>query len=95
MIDLIDFNRLKDFFSLKNHTHSYTNLEDKPTIPTKTSDLQNDSGFLTSHQSLSNYYTKTESNNKYVAKTDLDTLSIAITYTDESTETVQVYVVKQ
>ena len=30
-----------------------------PTIPTKTSELTNDSGFLTSHQSLANYLTKT------------------------------------
>ena len=29
------------------------------TVPTKTSELTNDSGFLTSHQSLSNYLTKT------------------------------------
>lgn len=32
---------------------------DLPTIPTKTSQLTNDSGFLTAHQSLSNYLTKT------------------------------------
>ena len=37
---------------------SYTDLTDKPSIPTKTSDLSNDSGFLTSHQSLENYVTK-------------------------------------
>lgn len=30
----------------------------KPTIPTKTSQLTNDSGYLTEHQSLDNYYTK-------------------------------------
>ena len=30
-------------------------VEAKPTIPSKTSDLTNDSGFLTSHQSLSGY----------------------------------------
>ena len=30
-------------------------VEAKPTIPTKTSELSNDSGFLTSHQSLANY----------------------------------------
>lgn len=42
-------------------TGDYDDLTNKPTIPTvptKTSDLTNDSGFLTSHQSLSNYYTK-------------------------------------
>ena len=33
---------------------------DTSDIPTKTSDLDNDSGFLTSHQSLANYYNKTE-----------------------------------
>lgn len=29
-------------------------------VPTKTSELNNDSGFLTTHQSLANYYTKAE-----------------------------------
>ena len=33
-------------------------------IPTKTSELTNDSGFLTEHQSLSDYYTKTEVDSK-------------------------------
>lgn len=34
----------------------------KPTIPTKTSQLTNDSGYLTEHQSLDNYYTKEQTN---------------------------------
>lgn len=34
---------------------SYNDLTNKPTIPSKTSDLTNDSGFLTSHQDLSGY----------------------------------------
>lgn len=34
---------------------SYNDLTNKPTIPTKTSELVNDSGFLTSHQSLDDY----------------------------------------
>lgn len=38
-------------------TGSYNDLTDKPKIPTKTSDLENNSGFLTSHQSLANYVT--------------------------------------
>lgn len=43
-------------------------------VPTKTSELTNDSGYLTQHQSLSGYakttdhYTKTESDNKYQPK---------------------------
>lgn len=35
-------------------------LPDTTEIPSKTSDLVNDSGFLTQHQSLTNYYTKTQ-----------------------------------
>ena len=31
-------------------------------VPTKTSQLQNDSGFLTQHQSLANYYNRTDVN---------------------------------
>lgn len=34
---------------------SYNDLSNKPTIPSKTSQLTNDSGFLTQHQSLSGY----------------------------------------
>jgi hypothetical protein len=37
------------------HTHTKSEITDLPTIPTKTSDLTNDSGFLTSHQDLSGY----------------------------------------
>ena len=54
----------------------YADLEGKPTIPSKTSQLDNDSGFLTQHQSLSGYaktadhYTKTESDDKYQPKGD-------------------------
>jgi hypothetical protein len=45
------------------HTHKKSQITDFPSIPSKTSDLQNDSGFLTTHQSLSNYYNKSETNN--------------------------------
>lgn len=34
-------------------TNSYNSLDNKPTIPTQTSQLTNNSGFLTSHQSIS------------------------------------------
>lgn len=45
------------------HTHTKSQITDFPTIPSKTSQLTNDSGFLTSHQSLANYYNKSETNN--------------------------------
>lgn len=39
-------------------------------IPTKTSQLTNDSGFLTEHQSLSSYYTKTQVDSKFQEEAD-------------------------
>ena len=37
---------------------SYNDLSDAPTIPSKTSELQNDSGYLTEHQDLTDYTKK-------------------------------------
>ena len=42
----------KPTFSTVATTGSYNDLIDKPTIPSKTSELTNDSGFLTEHQPL-------------------------------------------
>lgn len=82
-----DKNEIDTFLSGKsdsNHTHTKSQITDFPTIPSKISDLTNDSDFietsntsglikndgtidtntyLTSHQSLSNYYTKSEIDN--------------------------------
>lgn len=41
-------------------TGSYTDLLNKPTIPTKVSQLTNDSGYLTQHQSLAGYVKSTD-----------------------------------
>lgn len=43
---------------------------DLSSIPTKTSQLTNDSGFLTEHQSLSDYYTKEQTDEKIADKQD-------------------------
>lgn len=43
-----------------NFSGNYNDLTNKPTIPSKTSQLTNDSGFLTQHQDLSNYAKKTD-----------------------------------
>ena len=43
-----------------NATSGDAFILNKPTIPTKTSQLTNDSGYLTEHQSLSDYYTKSQ-----------------------------------
>ena len=46
------------FVSKENLTYVWGKIKAK--IPTKISQLTNDSGYLTSHQSLANYYKKTE-----------------------------------
>ena len=43
-----------------NATSGDAFILNKPTIPTKTSQLTNDSGYLTEHQSLTDYYTKSQ-----------------------------------
>lgn len=49
---------------------NYADLNNKPTVPTKTSQLQNDSGFLTSHQDISGKADK--------ADTDIDASVITL-----------------
>lgn len=54
---------------------SYNDLSDTPTIPSKTSELQNDSGYLTEHQDLTDYATKSDLENEVSGlKGDIDTL---------------------
>jgi hypothetical protein len=52
----------------------YSDLKNKPTIPSKTSQLTNDSGFLTEHQSLTAYAKKTDLNS-YAKKTEIPDVS--------------------
>ena len=43
-----------------SHDHTVSDITDFPAIPSKVSDLDNDSGFLTEHQSLSDYIQKSQ-----------------------------------
>ena len=52
--DTVDGKHASDF-AAASHTHTKSQITDFPTIPTKTSQLTNDSGFLTEHQDLSEY----------------------------------------
>lgn len=54
--------------SVVNNYYTKTEVDGK--IPTSTSQLTNDSGYLTEHQSLEEYYTKAESDTNYASKTD-------------------------
>lgn len=42
------------------HNHNVSDITDFPEIPSKTSDLENDSGFITQHQSLADYIQKSQ-----------------------------------
>lgn len=58
---------------------SYTDLSDKPSIPSKTSDLTNDSGYLTTHQDISgkeNIINKKSAWGKTPSDTDYPTLKL-------------------
>ena len=54
-------------YALKNNTYTRKEVDGK--IPTSTSQLTNDSGYLTEHQSLEEYYTKSET----YSKSEIDT----------------------
>lgn len=61
---------------------SYNDLKDKPaipTVPTKVSELENDAGYLTQHQSLDDYAKKTDVNTALANKLGInDTAAAAI-----------------
>ena len=61
----------KNYITISSVT--WANIPDKPFIPSKTSDITNDSGFITSAvNNLANYYTKTEIDNKnYITLQDV------------------------
>lgn len=67
-----------------NFSGSYNDLTNKPTIPSKTSQLTNDSGFLTAHQDLSSYAKKATTLSGYgitdgATKNELNTLQEEVT----------------
>ena len=70
---------LADYSKTAEIEKTYAKKSDIPTVPTKTSDLQNDSGFLTSHQDLGGYYSKAEVDSllaKFCTYTDIKTVSV-------------------
>lgn len=56
-----------------------TNKPTIPTVPTNVSAFTNDAGYLTQHQSLSNYYTKSETDAELADKQDVLTAGTGIT----------------
>lgn len=60
VLDSITESKIQEWNNKSNFDGNYNSLTNKPTIPTRTSQLTNDSGFLTQHQSLNNYALKSE-----------------------------------
>lgn len=67
-----------------NFSGNYNDLSSKPTIPTSTSQLTNDSGFLTQHQSLDGY-AKTTDIPTTLAELSGDASHRTVTDTEKST----------
>lgn len=74
-----------------SHTHTKSQITDFPSIPSKTSQLTNDSGYLTSHQSLSNYVTLNSSQTITATKTISANLNFSTTYIRGTTPSSAVY----
>ena len=69
--------KITEIFTTKSdvgHIHSYDSLDDLPTIPKKTSQLTNDSGFITSDDvgdvDLTGYVTEEELEEKLTTVSD-------------------------
>lgn len=66
----------------EKHTHSYGELTDTPTIPTKTSELENDSSFITAYENTT--YTLTKSGST-ITLTGSDGSKTSVTDADTNT----------
>ena len=67
-------------------TGNYNDLLNKPNIHSKTSDLTNDSGFITNEvDNLTNYYTETEVNNLLSSKADTSQIPTKVSELDNDT----------
>lgn len=64
ILDSITSDKISSWDNKSTFSGSYNDLADKPTIPIKTSQLTNDSGYLTEHQSLVGLATESYVNNK-------------------------------
>ena len=75
VLDGITSAKITEWNNKSTFSGSYTDLTNKPTIPTKTSQLTNDSSFITSIPS--EYVTETELNNKgYLTASNFENLTL-------------------
>ena len=81
ILDTISVNKINEWNNKSNFNGDYNSLTSKPTIPTKVSDLQNDSGYLTEHQDISG---KVDKRNGYslIKNEEIDRLATLKNYDD-------------
>lgn len=79
-------NSLANYYTQEQVNNLLDNKADKSSIPTKTSDLTNDSGFITNEvDNLTNYYTETEVNNLLSSKADTSQIPTKVSELDNDT----------
>ena len=81
ILDTISANKINEWDNKSNFNGDYNSLTNKPTIPTKVSDLQNDSGYLTEHQDISGKVDKVDGHS-LVSDTEISRLATLENYDD-------------
>ena len=81
ILDTITEGKINEWNNKSNFNGDYNSLTNKPTIPTKVSDLQNDRGYLTEHQDISG---KVDKRNGYslIKNEEIDRLATLKNYDD-------------
>ena len=81
ILDTISANKINEWDNKSNFNGDYNNLTNKPTIPTKVSDLQNDRGYLTEHQDISGKVDKVDGKS-LISDDEIERLSTLKNYDD-------------
>ena len=83
ILDTISANKINEWDNKSNFDGDYNNLTNKPTIPTKVSDLLNDSGYLTEHQDISGKVDKVDGKS-LISDDEIERLSTLKNYDDSN-----------
>jgi hypothetical protein len=81
ILDTISANKISEWDNKSNFNGDYNGLTNKPTIPTKVSDLQNDRGYLTEHQDISGKVDKVKGKS-LISDDEIERLSTLKNYDD-------------
>ena len=81
VLDGITSNKITEWDNKSTFSGNYNDLTNKPTIPTKVSDLPNDSGYLTEHQDISGKVDKVDGKS-LISDDEIERLSTLKNYDD-------------